>query len=92
MSAESIDSSTLTSADNKLTHSHQNRPRKHSADSRNRREVIALDGQMFESAPAQEDPSAAVLHLQNYRKNNNIIDPKGHGREQSNVAKSPAKL
>ncbi|OAQ36170.1 hypothetical protein K457DRAFT_132143 [Linnemannia elongata AG-77] len=65
MSAESIDSSALTSTDNNnLPHSHQNRPRKHSADSRNRREVIAIDGQMFESAPAQEDPSAAVLHPQ----------------------------
>ncbi|KAF8938453.1 hypothetical protein BGZ47_008573 [Haplosporangium gracile] len=64
MSAESIDSSALTLTDNNLTHSHQNRPRKHSADSRNRREVIALDGQMFESAPAQEDPSAVLLHSQ----------------------------
>jgi hypothetical protein len=65
MSAESIDSSALTSTDNNNnTHSHQNRPRKHSADSRNRREVIALDGQMFESAPAQEDSSAVVLHPQ----------------------------
>ncbi|KAF9924867.1 hypothetical protein FBU30_005240 [Linnemannia zychae] len=60
MSAESIDSSALN--DNLARP--QTRPRKLSAESRNRREAIALDGLMFESNPAKEDPSAMLLHSQ----------------------------